>query len=63
MAKLAVLTTQPQVFIELIKSTSICMYTRLLASNHAALLASFLPWNCYGNHQSRHLLNHPDLFG
>jgi hypothetical protein len=31
MAKLAVLTTQPQVFIELIKSTSICMYTRLLA--------------------------------
>ena len=31
MAKLAVLTTQPQVFIELIKFTSICMYTCLLA--------------------------------
>jgi len=31
MAKLDVLTTQPQVLIELIKSTSICMYIRLLA--------------------------------
>jgi hypothetical protein len=31
MAKLAVLTTQPHVLIELIKFSTICMYTRLLA--------------------------------